>query len=144
MDSIVSFRRRCNLNKKTNKHRERRKGCFKAERGVYPKDDPPSRRSARGCSEQLSRLVRSSWQLGCCSGHLIWHGLGGRVRVEDVCVAKVILLAETKTTRQGDGCEELAINGWFPPIYGAFLDVKKANLLMEEIRKNSGWKHHEL
>lgn len=42
------------------------------------------------------------------------------MRVEDACVAKVILLAETKTTRQGDGCEELAIHGWFPPFWGIF------------------------
>lgn len=97
-----------------------RESCFKAGGGVYPKDDPPSRGKALGCSEKLSRLVRSSWQLGCCSGHLIWHVLGGRVRVEDACVAKVILLAETKTTRQGDGCEELAIHGWFPPFWGIF------------------------
>ena len=47
---------------------------------------------------------------------------GWQMRVEDVCVCvcAVILLAETKTTRQGDGCEELAINGWFPPFWGIF------------------------
>lgn len=45
---------------------------------------------------------------------------GWQMCVEDACVAKVILLAETKTTRQGDGCEELAIHGWFPPFWAIF------------------------
>lgn len=78
-------------------------------------DDPPLdvlRRNkacplllAIGVLQRSPYLARFGWQ-GACWG--------------SVCVAKVILLAETKTTRQGDGCEELAIHGWFPPFWAIF------------------------
>lgn len=60
-----------------------------------------------------------------------------------MCVAKVILLAETKKHGPVMVVKSWQSMGGFP-LFGAFLDVKKAHLLMEEIRKKSGWKHHEL
>ena len=133
---------RCNL-KKTNKPNiASRESCFKAGGGfiqkmiLLPEGKPLDvlRRNkacplllAIGVLQRSPYLARFGWQSAC------WGS---------VCVAKVILLAETKTTRQGDGCEELAIHGWFPPFWAIF-GCKKSQPVdgrhQKEIRMEASW-----
>ena len=119
-----------------------RESCFKAGGGLskrwssFPRESPwifwetfkaCPLLLAIGVLQRSPYLARFGWQMCvlrvgvCCKGDFVsWN----------------------KKTRPGDGCEELAINGWFPPFWGIF-GCKESPPVdgrnQKEIRMEASW-----